>query len=77
MVSKLLFKRLHGASAGKGFAVSLQRMLIKTETHFLVKSVSDLKPGAIVSECNALELCLPVLAPWDPIRHKTMDTILK
>lgn len=42
----------------------------QTETHFLVKSVSDIKPGEIVSECNALKLCLPVLAPWDQIRHR-------
>lgn len=61
----LLFKMLLDASAGKGFAVSLQRTLMKTDRkHLLVKSASDTKPGEIVSECNTLELCLHKQLCW-------------
>lgn len=42
---------LYGASAAKGFSLSLERALIKRELFFfLVRSVSDINTGKIISD---------------------------
>lgn len=69
----LSWERVCTPSPSPSLSLSLGHWSRQARNHFLVKSVSEIKPGEIVSECNTLELCLhkePVLAPWDPVRHR-------